>query len=395
MALTISASEMREINRSAILELIRENSPISHSEIAKKLDVSIPTVMRIGSKLIEDEWIRELDEKVWSGGRRRSLLEFNFDGKLIIGVDIGGIKMYGAVSTLAGEILFDHTIPLSGAKGDEAYDLIVRLISKLVKQAKSMNEKLIGIGVGVPGVTDSRKGIVCMAPVLGWQDYPLRNKLEEDFDYPIIIENDANLAAMGELWSCPQKDVCNIVLLYIGVGLGAGVIIERSLYLGSNYSAGQIHRMMPSSEYLKQLNQTTKPEASGISGSNNDEESYNSLGGNSLEGLIESLTTEETFIAANNGDEWANKVIRDSLDYVALLLANINSFFDPDLFILGGRIVRSETKLLPLLKERVNILDSDFPRIALTELGEKAVVMGTIIKVLYKTENHYVVRTMS
>ena len=103
--LTITSSAMRDINRSAILEIIRRESPISRTAITQKLGVSLPTVMRIVEGLIEEGFVRPHGDSEWSGGRRRSLLEFNADGFVVLGIDMGGTKMYGAISDLGGKLL--------------------------------------------------------------------------------------------------------------------------------------------------------------------------------------------------------------------------------------------------------------------------------------------------
>src|SRR5512136_1601496 len=103
--LTITSSAMRDINHSAILEIIRRESPISRTAIAEKLEVSLPTVMRIVDGLIEEGFVRLHGSNEWSGGRRRTLLEFNADGYVVLGVDMGGTKLYGAISDLGGNIL--------------------------------------------------------------------------------------------------------------------------------------------------------------------------------------------------------------------------------------------------------------------------------------------------
>ena len=97
---TITASEMREINRSSILEMVRSNSPISRTQIAEDLQVSLPTVMRIVDELMEDGLVIEDGEKEWSGGRKRKRLVFNGSQHLVIGIDLGGTKIYGAVADL-------------------------------------------------------------------------------------------------------------------------------------------------------------------------------------------------------------------------------------------------------------------------------------------------------
>src|SRR5438045_1983239 len=101
---TLTHSDMRGINRSAILEIIRKQSPISRSQIAELLNVSLPTVMRIVDELIEEGIVRDQGSKEWSGGRRRPLVEFNAEGHVVVGVDLGGTKMYGAIADLHGTI---------------------------------------------------------------------------------------------------------------------------------------------------------------------------------------------------------------------------------------------------------------------------------------------------
>ena len=114
---TITATEMRGINRSAILEIIRRESPIARTTIAHQLDISLPTVMRIVDKLVEDGFVRPQGGTEWSGGRRRPLLEFNADGNVVLGVDMGGTTLYGAISEIGGRIIAEVDMDRQGASG--------------------------------------------------------------------------------------------------------------------------------------------------------------------------------------------------------------------------------------------------------------------------------------
>ncbi len=129
---TITATEMRGINRSAILEIIRRESPIARTTIARQLDISLPTVMRIVDKLVEDGFVRPQGETEWSGGRRRPLLEFNADGNVVLGVDMGGTKLYGAISEIGGHIIDEVDMERQGASGEACYDLLTKLIDDLL-----------------------------------------------------------------------------------------------------------------------------------------------------------------------------------------------------------------------------------------------------------------------
>src|SRR5512136_2925131 len=130
--LTITSSAMRDINRSAILEIIRREGPISRTVIAERLDVSLPTVMRIVDGLIEEGFVRPHGTTEWSGGRRRPLLEFNSAGFVVLGVDMGGTKMYGALSDLGGNILDEVNVGRHGTSGEDSFIYLTALIDKLL-----------------------------------------------------------------------------------------------------------------------------------------------------------------------------------------------------------------------------------------------------------------------
>ena len=182
--LTITSSAMRDINRSAILEIIRRESPISRTAIAERLDVSLPTVMRIVDELIAEGFVRLQGGTEWSGGRRRPLLEFNADGHVVIGVDMGGTKMFGALSDLGGNILDEVNIGQHGTTGEDSFNYLTTLIDTLLASPKLDGRQVRGIGVGAPGITLHKQGIVTWAYTLHWKDFPLKARLSERYPSP-------------------------------------------------------------------------------------------------------------------------------------------------------------------------------------------------------------------
>src|SRR5258706_9391157 len=140
---TITSAEMRGINRSAILELIRRESPIARSTIAQRLGVSLPTVMRIVDGLSKDGFVRLQGKTEWSGGRRRPLLEFNGDGYVVLGVDMGGTeKSYGALSGIGGNLIDEMEMARHGATGGECYGILTELIDALIDR-KGLKERQV------------------------------------------------------------------------------------------------------------------------------------------------------------------------------------------------------------------------------------------------------------
>jgi len=393
--LTIAASSMREINRSAILEIIRRESPISRTAIAERLNVSLPTVMRIVEELIEDGFVRLQGGTEWSGGRRRSLLEFNADGHVVLGVDMGGTKIYGALSNLCGNMIDELNISRHSTQGDESYATLITLIDTLLASPKLEGRPVRGIGVGAPGITLHKEGIVKWAYTLNWKDFPLKAKLTERYNLPITVDNDVNLAALGELWFGAGQNCQNMILIAIGTGIGAGIIINGALYRGSNEASGEIGNMLPSPEFLGKNYLDFGALESVASGTGIAERARSVLKSQRSPTDLENLIAEDVFDAASQGQKWAWNLIDETMDYLAVTIANLAVSFDPDLIVLGGGVSRSADLLVgPILKRMEGTIPT-LPKLVVSSLGLRAGVMGAIINVLHNTSNFYVVQKLS
>jgi glucokinase len=393
--LTITGSAMRDINRSAIIEIIRRESPISRTAIAERLDVSLPTVMRIVDDLIEEGFVKPQGSTEWSGGRRRPLLEFNADGYVVVGVDMGGTKLYGALSDLGGNILDEFNIPQHGTQGEESFNTLRRMLDTLLASPKLEGRRVRGIGVGVPGITLHEQGIVSWAYTLNWKDFPLKARLKEHYDLPITVENDTNLAALGEMWFGVQEPVQNMIIIAIGTGIGAGIIIDGALYRGSHEASGEIGNMVPGREFLGKNYQDFGALETVASGTGIAERARQSLRSEPGNINLDTLLSEDVFDAARQGQKWAWKVIDETVDYLAIAIANLTAAFDPELIVLGGGVSRSADLLVEPILKRINGALPRLPRLAVSTLGPRATVMGAVTTVLHHTSNYYVVHKLS
>ena len=393
--LTIAASAMRDINRSAILEIIRRESPISRTAIAERLGVSLPTVMRIVDELIADGFVRSQGESEWSGGRRRSLLEFNADGHLVLGVDMGGTKIYGALSNLGGTVIDEMNIDRHGTHGDESYEALTNLIDTLLASPKLEGRSVRWIGVGAPGVTLHKEGIVRWAYSLTWKDFPLKARLTERYHLPITVDNDVNLAALGELWFGAGQNCQNMILVAIGTGIGAGIIIDGALYRGSSESSGEIGNMLPGKEFLEKNYLDFGALESVASGPGIAERARRLNKTRLSPAELEALVSEDVFDAARQGQKWAWALINETVDYLAVTIANLAVCFDPDLIVLGGGVSRSADLLVGPILKRIEGTIPVLPRLVVSSLGLRAGVMGAITNVLHNTSNFYVVHKLS
>lgn len=393
--ITITSSDMREINRSAILEIIRRESPISRSIIAERLDVSLPTVMRIVDGLVEEGLVRPQGSTEWSGGRRRPLLEFNADAFLVLGVDMGGTKMYGALSNLGGKILDEVNIGHHGTSGEDSFNQLTSLIDSLLASPKVEGRRIRGIGVGAPGVTLHKEGIVTWAYTLHWDNFPLKERLAKVYDLPITVDNDVNLAALGELWFGAGQDAQDMILIAIGTGIGAGVIVNGALYRGSKEASGEIGNIVPGREFFGKSYLDFGALESVASGTGIAERARILLKDQRSQASLANLTSEDVFDAARLKQDWAWVIINETVDYLALAIINLVAAFDPELIVLGGGVSRSADLLLDPIMRRIDGIIPNPPKLVVSNLGLRATVMGAITNVLHNTSNFYVVHKLS
>lgn len=392
---TITAPDMRRINRSCILEMIRAESPISRTAIAERLDVSLPTVMRIVDELIAEDLVLPEGGKEWSGGRRRSLLQFNARGHVVLGVDLSGTKMYAALSDLGGNVLEEVLRPQQAASGEENYQQLVELIESLLASSKLTDRRMRGLGIGTPGVTLHEEGIVNWAPSLNWRDFPLKQELHRHFNLPVIVDNDVNLAALGELWFGAGRNVKNMVLITIGTGIGSGIIINGSLYRGAHQASGEIGYMLPGRKFIGRRFDAFGALESLASGNGIAHRARQALQDTLSPEALQNISAEDTFDAARRGEGWALTVIDETVDYLTIAVANVYCCFDPQLIVIGGGVARSADLLIkPILAKLDGILPV-MPHMVSSTLGQRATVMGAVANVLHNTADFYIVHKLS
>lgn len=391
MKKTLTSTLMRSINRSAILDLIRQQSPITRAKIASELSVSLPTVMRIVDSLIEEDLVRYIGNDASSGGRPASLLEYNGRAYAVIGIDLGGTKMYGAVADLSGNIQHEISIPTNSDGAERNLELLIDLIQKLLDVPRPAGQVIRGIGLGLPGVTLSREGMVTWVPSLGWRDLPIKSILEDRFGYSVFIENDVNLIALGEHNFGAGKGVHNLVCVAVGTGIGAGIIINRALFRGFNQASGEIGYLLPNVNALGETYDefgALENLASGLGIARRAREYFVA---NNMPMPDEELTAEDVFSAARDGETWAQKITQDTIDLLSMAIVNISALLNPEMIILSGGVIRSADLLIEPIRQRIQGAIPFLPRIEVSLLGSRAAVMGAIVMVLSGTFERYVV----
>lgn len=387
-------NKIHVINRSAILDYIRRHGPTSRPSIAKDLHFSLPTVMRIIDELTAEGLVIETGETEYSGGRRRPLLELNSKDNLIIGIDMGGTEVYGAVTDFSGAVLVECRCDNPPSAAEKSYARLAGLIRRLLSDEKIAGRKMLGLAVGLQGLTDNQKGVVIRDPIQGWFDYPLRDKLAAEFNLPIVIDNDVNLAALGELWFGVDQNARNLVFITIGNGIGAGLILDGSLYRSTNAYAGEIGYFLPDRKYLgthrDDFGTLESLAALNIVAEKAQEyfrKQHGTDGG-------EHATPEGIFKAMLAKEAWAQDLIDDMVDLIAIAVANTAALLDPDLVVLRSSLDQYTELLIEPIMQRISNLVPVKPRLEASKLGYKATALGAIVEVLYDTTTLYSLRKL-
>jgi glucokinase-like ROK family protein len=349
------------------------------------------------SELIEENLVLEIGTDNSTGGRRPTLLEFNYAANAIIGIDMGGTQIVGVLADLGGNIIQKASLPSFSGKGQkDSLEQLTKVIEQLLSNPRLEDQELRGIGIGAPSITLHQEGIVVWAPSLGWRNLPLKKILEDRFQVPVFVENDVNLAALGESWYGTGKGIHNLVCISIGTGIGAGIIIGGKLYRGYSEAAGEVGYLVPDSSYLGKRYEhfgciETLSAGPGIvrRALAAMEEGRETILRELVGGDLKALTAEKVFEAARRGDPLAQEVVDETIDYLSIIVASVAAILNPELIVLGGGIARSADLLIEPIRQRVEGVVPMMPPIKASELGENAAVMGAIAMVLHSTDDVY------
>ncbi|WP_040208018.1 ROK family glucokinase [Neobacillus jeddahensis] len=308
----------------------------------------------------------------------------------IAGVDLGGTTTKIAFITMNGEIVYKWEITTDNSnEGQNITANIAKAIDEKLLQLGQAKENVIGIGMGAPGPVDYETGIILNVVNLGWKDnYPLKDSLELATSLPAVVENDANCAALGEMWKGAGNGAKNLVCVTLGTGVGGGVIANGQIIQGVNGAAGEIGHLtvIPEGGAPCNCGKTgcleTVASATGIvrlalKELNNDE-----VAGELHDIFLKNgkITAKDVFDTARNGDPLAKKVLADVTFHLGFVLANIGNTLNPEGIVLGGGVSKAGNILLDSVNESFAKFAfsavKNSTKLALATLGNDAGVLG-------------------
>jgi len=364
--LTLKESEKQ------ILKVIRRKKLISRAAIARETKLSKPVVSEGVARLINMGILVEVKKGKSSnkGGKRPILLSLRPDFCYIVGLDIGGTNMRVVLTDLEGRVVEKRVSRTGKLKSEN--DLLLKSVDLIDSVMTVPREKILGIGVGVPGTVDPETGFIYNIPALELKNVRLREFLEDRYDLSTFLANDVTLNALGEMWRGAAKGKRNVLLVSIGTGLGAGLIVNQALYEGAHGMAGEMGFTVTDWTKEKKLNF----ELFGAL------ESW--VSGYGLEKRLREegfrITVEEFFNMLGKNNRF-DQIFEEACEHLALALGNAIVLLDPDVVVIAGGIGYNQYErminyVLPIIKKTVlpELLSKvDFIR---AELGEFGVAIG-------------------
>lgn len=311
---------------------------------------------------------------------------------IYVGVDLGGTTIKIGLCDENGKLLHSLEEPTEAEKGAEGVlENIVAYVSKLVQESPFGWEQVAGIGAGIPGFMDIPEGFVKLSPNLGWRDVPVKKILESKFGKPVKIDNDANVAALGEAWSGAGAGIPNVVCLTLGTGVGGGIIMKRSLYQGFSGMAGELGHLnvVPTEEATlcgcgKRGCLETVSSATGIIRMANEAIRSGQL---TMLSSVGAITAKNVFEAVMAGDEIANCIYERAALYLGKAMALVTLIVNPQRFVIGGGVSKAGDLLFDSIRKYFHefALENAYAGVDVVPavLGNDAGVVGAAGLVLY------------
>ncbi len=391
---------VQKINRSLILNLIKDKGPISRADISKITKLTRSTVSSIVDYLIRKDLIKEIGLTSSGVGRKAILLELNSKAYYSIGVDLGTLHTTITIIDLLGRIEKRIEYPTNcQLEKDNILEKLKANIYNIIKNSGLKRKKIAGIGVAAPGLID-KKGTMLITPNFGWRDTPLREILEKKFHIPVFVDNNVNAMALAESEFGEGQGVKNFVFINVGMGIGAGVVINGELFYGESNCTGEIgHTTVDYNgpkcscgnngclEVMASGPAVTKRAIKAI------KEGEKSLISELVNYELNQISAEIVATAANQGDKLGRSIMEETGEYLGTGVANIINLFNPELVIVGGGVAQAGDLIFEPLKKAVQkrafSVSAEVAKIIPVSLGKDCTVIGAAALVLKEIFKKY------
>jgi glucokinase-like ROK family protein len=386
-------SHVKLLNKHVVLDLIRFTpGGVSRVDLSRQLGLTRAAVTSIINDLVDEGLVREAETR-YSGGRRPIVLEVAPDKGYVLGVDLGATHLYVCLSDYSANIIQEREMEIDINEGPiVCLSLVDSLVQQVLEAAGFEFSDIAAVGIGLPGPVIIEKGTVSMPPIMpGWNNFPIRETLQQKWECPVLVNNDAELGALGEWAYGAGRGEKNLAYIKVGTGIGAGLIFESKIYHGTTGSAGEIGHIT--------INENGPKCSCGNSGcleafaggkaiASRAQEELRKGRRSQLVGLgdLYQISAKDVIKAAKRGDLLSQQIITETGSYLGIAIAGLVNLFNPSIVIIGGGISSSGDLLLDPIREAVAnrslYAAGNVVRISAALLGKRSTVMGAVTQAL-------------
>ena len=346
-----------------IVHLLRLHGQISRTDLARMTGWSRAKISLEMDGLINRGLVQEVGDGVSEGGRKPRLLSINSQLGYLVGVDIGATSIDLALADVCGEILQRRTEPADVRNSpDTLLGRCCELICEMVMAHGGHPEKILGIGVGVPGPVDFSKGVLVAPPLMPlWERYPIRDFFRKTFRTAfVVVDNDVNIMALAELREGDGRGLDHFIFIKIGTGIGCGIVSNGKIHRGADGSAGDIGHICVDKNgpvcrcgNLGCLEAVTAGPAIAEKAIKAAQDGSSQILARKFEANGGTLTTEDVGSAMREGDRAAVEIVQYSGRVIGETLASLVNFFNPNYIFFGGGVTNLGNQLLSSIRQAV------------------------------------------
>ena len=384
----MSPSKMFVYNLSIVLRTIKEKGPLSQADIARKLACSKSAISSSINLLKRLNLVKSAGSGNLKRGRKSILLQFNPEAYFFIAVDLRWKKVNLAIIDMAGNIHHELTYRRTDTDPVLLIKKMSRKILKLIADSSINDDNIEGIGIMVPGIVDTNSGIVRYSSTLGWEEeVPLVKLVRESINKQIIIYNDANALALGEMWIGNGKGYSNMAFIYTEGGLGGACLHNGEIILGDNAAAGEFGKVLITSDNKPQRSEYSLSLPYLLSryrGKDTADMDYEDIVKEAI-GLLQD----------GNSSGQSSNMMNEIVDKIAQIIVNIIAVFNPQIVIVNCSYLPNPDSFLALVRNKVTEYLPAKPHrtinIVNSKLDDKTEVVGAAAAVINHSRFHFVI----
>ncbi|WP_328324891.1 ROK family protein [Kribbella sp. NBC_00382] len=366
-------SRLRQLNAMAAIRALRDDKPLTLTELAKRTGLSRASTEDVIRELIGRGWVAEAEPTAGTVGRPARRYRFRADAGRVLGVDIGGHTIRALVTDLDGEVLHSATVPVTPELGrKERLAAIDRCVTTALAGASTTPAEIWSTGVATTGLVDGTGKVMLSDSLTEWTGVDLADHLRRLVPAPVRVENDSKLAALAESWRGVARYAKDVVFLLAGVRTGTGLIIDGKLHRGFGNAAGEIGALpaigwLKAPDHLRTWTTTHHPTSNSPALAHPDE-------------------FGDVFEAARQGDRTAVKAVRRYTRDIAVGVSALILTLDPELLVIGGGFSRSADVVIEPLRGELDRWCLRTPEIRISTFGDEGVVLGAVRLALEQVE---------